>query len=159
MPPVSTPPELEHDLNITAAHIVITLDGFTAISRALTRASGSKTSVLARIPDYLPPLKAAAFALTQGRQSKVPPDIRVVRWQTLLKGPHRPAPATPARPDAAAAILVSRGTTGWPKAVQLSNRNLIAAGMQTAAWSRGLQDGTMLAILPISRRYPAWGYM
>jgi long-chain acyl-CoA synthetase len=51
--------------------------------------------------------------------------------------------------DDPAAILFSGGTTGVPKGIVLSNRNLIAEGMQAAAWAGMTERDAILAILPI----------
>jgi long-chain acyl-CoA synthetase len=56
---------------------------------------------------------------------------------------------TDADPNALAAIFFSGGTTGSPKGVMLSNRNLIAEGLQAAAWVALGEGDRMLAALPI----------
>ncbi len=149
--PLSAPPELEQYLNATGARIVLTLDALYDRFASIRPRAPIEKIVLARIPDYLSPLKAAAFALTKGRKIReVPPDGRVVWWKALMESGHPPAPAAPATPEDPAAILFSGGTSGHPKGIVLSNRNFIAEGMQVAAWGGSAWDGgTMLAILPI----------
>ena len=108
--------------------------------------------MVARIPDYLPPLKKLGFWLTKGRKiAKVPPDPRVRWWSELMAADADPRPAPPAGTgtDDPAAILFSGGTTGQPKGIVLSNRNFIAESMQVVAWG-GMREGdSILAILPI----------
>ena len=149
--PLSAPPEFEQYLNATGARIVLTLDAFHGSFAHIEPAAAIEKIVLARIPDYLSPLKAAGFAVTKGRKiPKVPPDSRVVWWKALLDERHPPAPRALAGPDDPAAILFSGGTSGAPKGIVLSNRNFIAEGMQVAAWGGSEWAGrTMLAILPI----------
>ncbi len=149
--PLSAPPELEQYLNATGARIVLTLDALYERFASIRPRAAIEKIILARIPDYLPPLKAAGFAATKGRKiRKVPPDGRVVWWKALMDGSYPPAPRAPAAPDDPAAILFSGGTSGHPKGIVLSNRNFIAEGMQVAAWGGSAWDGgTMLAILPI----------
>jgi acyl-CoA synthetase (AMP-forming)/AMP-acid ligase II/thiamine pyrophosphate-dependent acetolactate synthase large subunit-like protein len=149
--PLSAPPELEHYLNATGARIVLTLDAFYGSFAHIKPREAIEEIVLARIPDYLSPLKAAGFALTMGRKiPKVPPDPRTVWWKALIDGRHPPALPAQAGPDNPAAILFSGGTSSTPKAIVLSNRNFIAEGMQVAAWGGSTWEGrTMLAILPI----------
>ena len=149
--PLSAPPELEQYLNATGARIVLTLDAFYGSFAHIEPAVPIERIVLARIPDYLPPLKAVGFALTKGRKiPKVPADGRVVWWKALMDEHHRPAPHALTGPDDPAAILFSGGTSGAPKGIVLSNRNFIAEGMQVAAWGGSEWAGrTMLAILPI----------
>ncbi len=149
--PLSAPPELEHYLNATGARIVLTLDAFYGRFAQIQPRQPIGKIVLARIPDYLSPLKAAGFALTMGcKIPKVPADSRVVRWKALLAQRHPPAPEAQTGPDDPAAILFSGGTTSLPKGIVLPNRAFIAEGMQVAAWGGSEWAGrTMLAILPI----------
>ncbi len=149
--PLSAPPELEHYLSATGARIVLTLDALYDRFASLRPSTPLEKIILARIPDYLSPLKAAAFALTKGRKiPKVPPDGRVVWWKALMDKSHLRAPAAPSKPSDAAAILFSGGTSAWPKGIVLSNRNFVAEAMQVAGWGGSAWDGgTMLAILPI----------
>jgi len=55
----------------------------------------------------------------------------------------------PTGPDDPAAILFSGGTTGSPKGIVLSNRNIVAEGMQVSAWGGVGAGDRILAILPI----------
>jgi long-chain acyl-CoA synthetase len=63
--------------------------------------------------------------------------------------PHPAAPRAATTTHDAAAILFSGGTTDTPKGIVLSNRNLIAEGMQAAVWGGMHEDDSILAILPI----------
>jgi long-chain acyl-CoA synthetase len=148
--PLSAAPEIEHYLNASRARVALTLDAFYGVFAALKPRQPLETIVLARIGDYLAPVKRFGFWLTKGRKiPAVPADPRV-RWWKALMAESFPA-ATPAGSgtDDPAAILFSGGTTGVPKGIVLSNRNFIAEGMQAAAWG-GLKDGdSILAILPI----------
>jgi long-chain acyl-CoA synthetase len=155
--PLSTTPEIEHYLNLSAARIALTLDAFYARFAAARPKIALETLILARIPEYLSPLKGFGFWLAKGRKiAPVPADPRVRWWAALMAQAgqattrtHRAAPPAAMRTEDAAAILFSGGTTGVPKGILLSNRNFIAEGMQAAAWG-GIQEGdSILAILPI----------
>jgi len=148
--PLSTAPEIEHYLNASGARIALTLDAFYERFAAVKPKAPLETLILARIPDYLSPLKKFGFWLTKGRKiAKVPADARVRWWADLMSGAHAEASRGPMGTNDAAAILFSGGTTGMPKGILLSNRNFIAEGMQAAAWG-GLGEGhSILAILPI----------
>jgi long-chain acyl-CoA synthetase len=56
-------------------------------------------------------------------------------------------------PERVAAILLSGGTTGIPKPVVLSNRNLVAAAYQAAAWVTLSKVDTVLSILPATHAF------
>jgi thiamine pyrophosphate-dependent acetolactate synthase large subunit-like protein/acyl-CoA synthetase (AMP-forming)/AMP-acid ligase II len=149
--PLSAAPELEYYLNATGARIVLTLDALYGRFTAIRPRIPLEKLILARIPDYLSPVKALVFALTKGRKiAKVPADARVVRWNELMNARHPAAPRAPTSPGDPAAILFSGGTSGTPKGIVLSSRNFIAEGMQVGAWGGPLWQGaTILAILPI----------
>lgn len=72
-------------------------------------------------------------------------------WSELL----RPAPRVqrPAGPSAgdAALVLYTSGTTGTPKGVPLTHRNLIANAVQATAWVHDIEPGreVFLACLPL----------
>ena len=148
--PLSTAPEIEHYLNASGARIALTLDAFYERFAAVKPKVQLKTLILARIPDYLSPLKKFGFWLTKGRKiARVPADARVRWWADLIAGAHAQVPRGTTETNDAAAIMFSGGTTGTPKGILLSNRNFIAEGMQAAAWG-GLGEGhSILAILPI----------
>jgi long-chain acyl-CoA synthetase len=148
--PLSTTPEIEHYLNMSGARIALTLDAFYPRFAAARPARALETLVLARIADYLSPVKRFGFWLAKGRKiAPVPADARVRWWGALMARPHPAAAPAAMRPEDPAAILFSGGTTGTPKGILLSNRNFIAEGMQAASWG-GIRDGdSILAILPI----------
>jgi long-chain acyl-CoA synthetase len=148
--PLSTAPEIEHYLNASRARMALTLDAFYERFAQVKPKLPLETLILARIPDYLSPLKKFGFWLTKGRKiPRVPADARVRWWTDLMARPHPAVPLGGATTHEPAAILFSGGTTGMPKGILLSNRNFIAEGMQAAAWGGMAGGDTMLAILPI----------
>ncbi len=148
--PLSTAPEIEHYLNVSRARIALTLDAFYDRFAAVQPKLPLETLILARIPDYLAPLKKFGFWLTKGRKiPRVPADARVRWWSRLMAAEYPEAARGAASTHDAAAILFSGGTTGLPKGIVLSNRNFIAEGMQAAAWGRMAGGDSMLAVLPI----------
>jgi len=148
--PLSTAPEIAHYLDATGARVALALDAFYGTLAAAAPKRPLQKILLARIPDYLPPLKALGFRLTKGRKiPRVPEDPRVVWWSEAMTQSHSSIPASESGPSDPAAILFSGGTTGWPKGIVLSNRNFIAEGMQAAAWGGLAQGDSILAILPI----------
>ena len=139
--PLSTAPEIAQYLDASGARIALTLDAFYGTLAAATPKRPLEKIVLARIPDYLSPLKQLGFWLAKGRKiPPVPPDPRVRWWRGLMADPASAARRSRgADTDDPAAILFSGGTTGSPKGIVLSNRNFIAEGMQAAAWG-GLDE-------------------
>jgi long-chain acyl-CoA synthetase len=148
--PLSTAPEIEHYLDASGARVALTLDAFYRVFAQVRPRRPLEHIVLARIGDYLSPLKRFGFWLTKGRKiAPVPDDSRVRWWSGLIGTSHPAAARADTRTEDPAAILFSGGTTGVPKGIVLSNRNLIAEGKQAAAWA-GMGGGdSILAILPI----------
>jgi long-chain acyl-CoA synthetase len=148
--PLSTAPEISRYLDQTGARIALTLDAFHGALAAAAPKKPLEKIILARIPDYLPPLKALGFRLTKGRKiPQVPADARVRWWKDLMKAGLPPAPKPAASTDDPAAILFSGGTTAWPKGIVLSHRNFIAEGMQAGSWCALGEGDSILAALPI----------
>ena len=148
--PLSTAPEITHYLDATGARIALTLDAFYGPLAAAAPRKPLEKIVVARIPDYLSPLKKLGFWLTKGRKiAAVPADPRVRRWAPLMAAASGEAPIAAASTNDPAAILFSGGTTGRPKGIVLSHRNFIAEGMGCAAWCAMDETDAILAILPI----------
>jgi long-chain acyl-CoA synthetase len=148
--PLSTAPEITHYLDETGARMALTLDAFYGPLVAAAPKKALERIILARIPDYLSPLKRLGFALTKGRKiAKVPADSRVRWWKGFMESgvPEIPKPA--ASTNDPAAILFSGGTTALPKGIVLSHRNFIAEGMEAGAWCALGEGDAILAILPI----------
>jgi long-chain acyl-CoA synthetase len=148
--PLSTPAELAQYLRTSRARIAITLDAFHDRFASLAGDVAPVRLVLAKLGDYLSPLKRAGFWLTKGRRiPRVPPDARIVWWRALMSAAAAPPPAPADGTHDLAAILFSGGTTATPKAVALTNRNFIAAGLQASTWVRISCGDSILAILPV----------
>jgi len=148
--PLSTIKEIEFYLNVAKSRFVLTLDAFYCKFKDLKETTPLETMILARIPDYLGPLKRIGFNLTMGRKiPKVPPDPMVKWWKDLMRGSYPHAPQAQMDTDELAVILYSGGTTGLPKGIMLSNMNFISEGMQVSEWGRLSGADSILAILPI----------
>ena len=148
--PLSTAPEITYYLDVTRARMALTLDAFYGPLAAATPKLPLEKILLARIPEYLPPLKRLGFWVAKGRKiPPVPADPRVRWWAEMLGEKVAPAARSHAKPDDCAAILFSGGTTGNPKGVMLSHRNFITEGLQAASWCGLGQNDAILAVLPI----------
>jgi long-chain acyl-CoA synthetase len=148
--PLSTAKEIEFYLNIAKSRFALTLDAFYAKFKEVKKKTPLETLILARIPDYLPPLKKIGFNLTVGRKiPKVPQDSMVKWWRDLMRGSYPPSPQVKVDTDDLAVILYSGGTTGVPKGIMLSNMNFISEGTQVSEWGKLSDTDSILAILPI----------
>ncbi len=148
--PLSPAKEVAFYLRTSKSTHALTLDALYPRFRQAGEEAPLDCLILARLPDYLPFPKNVLFRLTKGRAiPPVPPDPRVRWWRELMGEPHPAPPASHATADDTAAILFSGGTTGTPKGILLSNRNIVAEGMQASAWGNIAPGDSMLAILPL----------
>ncbi|MBA3008733.1 MAG: AMP-binding protein [Proteobacteria bacterium] len=148
--PLSTETEIEFYLNLSNSSMALTLDAFYGKFSAVMDKTPCKRLVLARIGDYLSPVKQFGFWLTKGRKiPKVPEDPRVSWWQEIMKGDFPKQKKAAMTSDDTAVILYSGGTTGKPKGILLSNMNFISEGMMVATWGNLNETDAILAILPI----------
>lgn len=148
--PLSTPPEIEFYLKLSRSRMALTLDAFYGRFAEVRGRTPLETLILARIPDYLPPLKQFGFWLTRGRKiAPVPAGAPVHWWSDLMAREHPAPPVAQGDTHGLAAILYSGGTTGSPKGIMLSHHNFISEGMQVAAWGGLNETDRVLAVLPI----------
>ena len=148
--PLSAAPEITNFIDVTGARMALTLDAFYGALAAATPKNPLERIVIARIPEYLSPLKRLGFWATKGRRiPRVPDDPRVRGWSRLIAAANGEAPQGRQKSGDPAAILFSGGSTGFPKGIVLSNRNFIAQGMEAAAWCGLSEKDAIVAILPI----------
>ncbi len=135
--PLSPAKEIEFYLNVAKSKFALTLDAFYSKFKEVKDKTPLEKLILARIPDYLPPLKRIGFNLTMGRKiPKVPKDPMVIWWRDLMRGNYPPVPKVQVDTDDLAVILYSGGTTGVPKGIMLSNMNFISEGKMVSNGAR-----------------------
>jgi long-chain acyl-CoA synthetase len=148
--PLSTAEEIEGYLNMSDSRFALTLDAFYAPFAEVRDRTPLETLILARISDYLSPAKRLGFWVTRGRKiPSVPAEAPVVWWSELIRAGASAAPAAVVDTNDLVAILYSGGTTGAPKGIMLSHRNLVGEALQLAAWVRLTEADVVLAALPI----------
>jgi long-chain acyl-CoA synthetase len=144
--PLSTEMEVEHYLRLGGSRIALTLDVFyDRFAR-----QGLDALVVTSLADCLPAPKRLVYRATRGRRMpRVPRSAKVHRWRELRATPAPSIPPPRVDPDERAVILCSGGTTGRPKGVLLTHRNLTAESLQVATWVGLGERDTVLAMLPI----------
>jgi acyl-CoA synthetase (AMP-forming)/AMP-acid ligase II len=114
--------ELARQLSITKARFLVTTPSLLAVAKAAAAASGTAEVIVADgTADG-----ATAFD-----------DLLISVRQT-----------SGLAPDATAMLPLSSGTTGWPKAVELTHRSLLIAALQVHASLGWRADDTVLAVAP-----------
>jgi len=165
--------ELARQLADSGAETVLTLSRFYSdVVRPLQQAGQVRNVILTNVKTYLPWLQRTIFRLTRERQEghRLPAyeAEKVLWWERLMRaadavpraadaghriaGDFRPVPVIP---DDLAVLLYTGGTTGAPKGVMLSHRNLVANAIQTRVWFADLREGrdVFVGVLPLSHSY------
>ncbi|MFH5822564.1 AMP-binding protein [Georgenia sp. AZ-5] len=154
--PLAPPTEIQAQLDAHGARVVVcwekALDrvapggdrkGRTVLAVDLTAALPRRSRLLLRLP--------VAAARKQRDAMRGPVPAGVLSWEAGQRSA-RPLPAGHPQPgpEDLAVLLHTGGTTGTPKAVALTHRNLMANVAQGRAWVPGLVEGeeTFYAVLP-----------
>ncbi|MGH7261095.1 MAG: long-chain-fatty-acid--CoA ligase, partial [Nitrospiraceae bacterium] len=109
------------------------------------------------VEDYLPWLKRLLYPLKarrEGRRVRPPAHPAVHAFRPLLEVPPEP-PAVSVAPDDTALLQYTGGTTGVPKGVVLTHRNLVSNMWQCRQWCTTLREGeeVVLGVLPFFHVY------
>ncbi len=154
--PLSVPNEIANVLTATDCRIVISLDLLAPL--VLKGSYRPRHLIFTTLQDRLPGWMRLGYAFARMR--------RLGFWPAV-DGPNqhdfhdelalcRPLfqPVVPASLSEVAYILSTGGTTGVPKAVTLSHRNLVANASQCAAWAKGeVEKPVGLSVLPFFHSY------
>ncbi len=158
--PMSNQQELARQLADSGAETVLTLSRFYPdVIRPLQRQGQVRNVILTNVKTYLPWLERTIFRITRERQEghRLPryEAEKVLWWERLMRQAGADVQVAPVMPDDLAVLLYTGGTTGAPKGVMLSHRNLVANAIQTRAWFPDLREGAerFLGVLPFSHSY------
>ena len=157
--PTYPPHELEPLLRSTGVETIVTLSGLYDRVRQIQPHTAIKTIILTDIPDLVSwPWRSivARQARAKGMLKDIPPAAAVL-WmpQMIAKGRATP-PAVTIDPAVDTAVFqFTGGTSGLPKAAELTHRNLVANVEQIRAWVPSLDPGNekLLLALPAFHVY------
>lgn len=135
--PLSAEAELELYIKKCRSSIIVALDEhYEKLLRVMAK-TGDKTLILTSAFDEI--IFTAKKSLP-----------KVVHWNALFKNKSENIYISPLKPKDTAVILFSGGTTGTPKAVELTNLNLNALALGTeSACEKGVERVKMLSVLPV----------
>ncbi|MBE2239704.1 MAG: long-chain fatty acid--CoA ligase [Caldilineaceae bacterium] len=144
--------ELEPLLRDTGVTTIITLSGLFERVRELQPKTAIIRVILTDIPDMVGRLfrrSVAAQVRAGGMMKAVSPQPGVYFMQELLAHSVDPAPATVFDAADSAVFQFTGGTSGLPKAAELTHRNVVANVAQTSAWVPSLRPGAEKFLLAL----------
>jgi long-chain acyl-CoA synthetase len=154
--------ELETQLRDSGAHTILALDLFYPRIHAIQERTALRQVIFTSVRDFLPWGKRLFYPIKAKLSG---------RWLTLKEGPSlsnfsdtlkcvppdsRQTYSLPSiSPDDLALLQYTGGTTGTPKGVMLTHRNVIANATQCRVWVPDLQEGceVFLGVIPFFHVY------
>jgi long-chain acyl-CoA synthetase len=149
--------ELEHLLNEAGAEIAVVLSPFYHRVHSIRTNTRLRHVIVANVKEHFPPLLRLLFTLAKEKKEGHRVELAEeddVWFQALLAGAaERPEPVEVTSEDTAC-LLFTGGTTGVPKAAQLTHRNLVSNALAGLVWchAREAQEVTIGA-LPLFHSY------
>lgn len=146
--------EIEQQIADSGVEIIATLDLnvlYGRLARVLERQS-VRHVICCRMRDILPVPAGHLFALMKRREvAHIPTDQRHLPFQRLIANDGEIEPPALDPTTATALLQYTGGTTGTPKAAELTHANLHANAVQIGRWFSGCNLGRekMLGVLPL----------
>jgi len=155
--PLFVESEIANQVSDSGCETILALDQFYPRLEPLLGRTCLKRVILTGVPDYLPWLKRLLYPLKargQGRRRRESGNPAVSTLAQCLSDPAGVPPVQP-RPDDVALLQYTGGTTGVPKGVVLTHRNLVCNTWQCRSWMTGLREGeeVFLGVLPFFHVY------
>ena len=153
--------ELAYQLNDSGASVMVTLSQDEMLKKAITAQQQANLHhlIVTNIKDYFPPVLRVAFTTFKEKKEGHRAHLDSSRAQLWLKDIMKKQPVTtPAivtNPSSTAVLQYTGGTTGLPKAVELTHDNLVANTAQIKAWIYNIKEAQekMLMVLPLFHVY------
>lgn len=153
--------EIVYQLQDSGAAIMVTLSQEDIFNKAVAAQQEAhlRQLVVTSIRDCFPLHLRSLFTIFKekkgGHRATLNPSLGQVWFNRFTRGKPGTKPGTPVDPHATAVLQYTGGTTGIPKAAELSHNNLIANVYQTRAWLHGLKEAeeSTLLVLPLFHVY------
>ncbi len=151
--------DLEHILESSGSKLIITLTKFFHDVEKASRVTDTPAQIIVvNVKDYLPRLKKVLFTFfrekKEGHQS--PKNGSYASFANLMKrAGTKPVPYHGGGVGSIALLQYTGGTTGRPKGVLLTQRNIIANTFQMKSWMPDFKEGgeVIAAVLPFFHIY------
>ena len=154
--PLYVEPEVQQQVKDAGCETLLVLDQLYPRVEPLLRNTCLKRVVVTGVEDYLPWLKRLLYPLKawrNGSRVRTPARPDVYAFRPLLDVPPEP-PAVSIASDDTALLQYTGGTTGVPKGVMLTHRNVVSNAMQCRQWCvMGEGEEVMMGVLPFFHVY------
>ena len=155
--PLYVEQEIAHQVTDAGCDTIIALSQFYARIAPLIGRTCLKHVILTGPEEFLPWFKRLLYPWVKRNERQrdpVPVSAAAIPWRALM---NRPLEKRTVRvsPDDVALLQYTGGTTGTPKGVMLTHRNLVANTLQCCHWMPSLRKGEekFLAVLPFFHVY------
>ncbi len=156
--PLYVPRELEFQLNDAGAETIICLSRMYSNVQKAKPNTRLKNVIVTNVKEYFPFVLKTLFGLAvekkEGHYAAIAPGEH---WfQDVLKSALATRPGVAVAPEDIAVLLYTGGTTGVPKAAEITHRNVVANALQTSEWVQNAPRETpdsILAALPLYHSY------
>jgi long-chain acyl-CoA synthetase len=167
--PLYTEREMQHQMADSGARVLVMLDMFYPVVRAIREKTHLEHIVITSPADFLPPVLRVLYPLSQRRAKLPEPRLTAQEMRsdgTLHAMSELLVPKTkggvevfnlpePARSEDLAVLQYTGGTTGLSKGAMLTHRNLLANALQTRHWTPEAAQGgeSTLCVAPFFHSY------
>ncbi len=157
--PLYTERELEYQLHDSGAKVILCLDLVFPRVTNVQNATKLEHIIVTRIADFLPFPKNLLYPFVQKKQANLVVNVSESETIHLWKSVERESNAdveVPCDPENDLALLqYTGGTTGFPKGVMLTHKNLVSNTLMGAHWLYNCTEGeeVILGVLPFFHVY------
>jgi len=158
--PLYTERELQYQLKDSGTKLIITLDILYPRVTKVKASTDLQHIVVTAIKDFLPFPKNIIYPFLQKKQYGIVVNVKHENhnhlFKEILKGPKTSYKENELHDEEDIALLqYTGGTTGFPKGVMLSHKNLVANGSMCSAWLYKCKRGEeiILGIIPFFHVY------
>ena len=157
--PLYLPRELEFQLNDAGAETIVCLSRFYRNVLEVRARTRLRNVVVTNVKEYFPAVLKALFTVAverkEGHRVTLAPGDCWLR--DVLAGAPATGPAVDVQPADTAVLLYTGGTTGVPKAAEITHANLVANALMTREWMAQALDPErqqgILTALPLFHTY------
>src|SRR5712692_10992542 len=167
--PLYTEREMQHQLADSGARVMVMLDTFYPVVRAVRAKTALEHVIVTSPADFLPPVLRTLYPLSQRNarnpeprltKQEIQQDASLHSMNVILRPRTKGAVEVfnlPVRssPDDLATLQYTGGTTGLSKGAMLTHRNLLANAFQTHHWAPRAReaDEVTLCVAPFYHSY------